>query len=87
MSFTFGTLAALQPGASLLLRGTSLGATPGAGVASIFGGGPLAGIYPATFTSLNLTGGALYDGSNQISIRADIVADSSATGLGTGFAT
>ncbi|NBV84958.1 MAG: hypothetical protein EBS01_01540, partial [Verrucomicrobia bacterium] len=48
---------------------------------------PLAGVYPASFSSLSLQGGGLYDGSNQMSIRPDVVADTSSTGSGTGFAT
>ncbi len=36
---------------------------------------------------VNFLGGATGDGSNTISIRPDIIADTSATGLGTAFAT
>jgi hypothetical protein len=87
LGFTIGTLAAPATSATMLVRGTNLGSAQGAGVASFIAGGPLATVFPPTFSALNLTGGGAYDGSNLISIRADIVADTSSTGLGSGFAT
>jgi len=87
LNFTLGTLAATASGATALLRGDNLGAMPGAGVASVFAGGPQATVFPPVLTALNLIGGGAYDGSNLLSIRPDIVADASSNGSGTGFAT
>ncbi|MCX6839396.1 MAG: autotransporter-associated beta strand repeat-containing protein [Verrucomicrobia bacterium] len=71
-----GNIANLSGGGSLLIRGDNLGAAPGAGVASLFA--------PSFNQAI---GGATGNGSNTISIRPDIIADTSATGLGTAFAT
>ncbi len=66
----------LPSGATYLVRGDSLGSTPGAGVANVFASGALA-----------LSGGAAITGLANISTRPDMVGDTSATGTGTGFLT
>jgi fibronectin-binding autotransporter adhesin len=71
-----GNIANLSGGGALLIRGDNLGAAPGNGVANLFA--PSVG---------NFLGGATGDGSNTISVRPDIIADASATGNGTAFAT
>jgi len=63
-------------GNSLLVRGDNLGSAPGNGVANLF--------MPSV---AGMIGGGTGNGSNTISIRNDIIADTSATGTGTGFAT
>jgi autotransporter-associated beta strand protein len=66
-----------QPGAETgLIRGTGLGNAPGNGVATVLNIG-----------NVQLSGGGVGDGSNQIGIRPDILGDTNAAGLGTGFLT
>ncbi|WP_396274880.1 beta strand repeat-containing protein, partial [Hyphomonas sp.] len=77
LTLNAGNLAALSGGGSLLIRGDNLGAAPGAGVANLF----------VPNMGNGFIGGATGNGSNTISIRVDTIADTSATGLGTGFAT
>jgi autotransporter-associated beta strand protein len=76
LTLNAGNIANLSGGGALLIRGDNLGAAPGNGVANLFA--PSVG---------NFLGGATGNGSNTISIRPDIIADTSATGLGTAFAT
>ncbi len=76
LTLNAGNIAALSGGGSLLIRGDNLGAAPATGVANLFA--------PSV---VNFLGGGTGDGSNTISIRPDIIADTSATGLGTAFAT
>jgi len=67
-------------GVTMLFRGTNLGATPGAGVATI------------NFTTAPVTGGGILNGSGalgttQAPVLKGALADTSPTGTGTGFAT
>ncbi|MDB6120931.1 MAG: hypothetical protein JWO08_4712, partial [Verrucomicrobiaceae bacterium] len=88
LTFNVGSIQGLSSGGTMLLRGSNLGGTPGAGTANFFVGGPGAALLPPNFGVIaSLTGGGGLDGSTTLSIRADIIADSSITGTGTGFAT
>jgi autotransporter-associated beta strand protein len=71
----FASVHALAGGATYLVRGDSLGSTPGAGVANVFA------------SSVAFSGGNAIAGLANISTRPDMVGDASATGTGTGFLT
>ena len=77
LAFYTGTFGGVTAGASLLLRGGSLGATLGTGVANLV----------ALTAAPTLIGGAGAAASVTMSIRPDILADTSASGFGAGFAT
>ncbi|NBV34864.1 MAG: hypothetical protein EBR81_14015, partial [Proteobacteria bacterium] len=75
--FYTGSIGNLTAGASILLRGSNLGATLGAGAAN----------FVALNTAPTLFGGAGAPGTVTMSIRPDILADSSSAGSGMAFAT
>ncbi len=77
LGFYTGVLGNVTAGASLLLRGSNLGMTLGAGTAN----------FVALTTTPTLIGGSGAAASVTMSIRPDILADTAATGLGIGFAT
>ena len=69
-------LAAIQAGGSGLIRGSNLGGAPGPGVANIY----------VNLSAMNGTyGGGTTDNTPTISIRPDLLGDTSITGSGTGF--
>ena len=65
----------LSTGSTYLVRGSNLGATPGAGVANVLA------------TTIAFTGGNAIAGLANISTRPDMIGDATATGNGTGFLT
>jgi autotransporter-associated beta strand protein len=77
LTLNVGNIANLSGGGSLLIRGDNLGAAPGAGVANLF----------VPNMANGFIGGGTGNGSNTINIRVDTIADASATGNGTAFAT
>jgi autotransporter-associated beta strand protein len=77
LAFYTGAVSNVLAGASILLRGGSLGATLGTGVANLV----------ALTASPTMIGGGGAAATATMSIRPDILADTSATGFGTGFAT
>ncbi len=74
LNLTLGTLSARSAASSLLIRGDSLGLAPAA-----------AGIGTLTLTTANLLGGGGAIGSTTMSVRPDVLGDTSATGFGAGF--
>ncbi|NBV34859.1 MAG: hypothetical protein EBR81_13990, partial [Proteobacteria bacterium] len=76
LSLNVGAIQALAGADGLLVRGTNLGATPGNGVATL-------NAIAANFQAAAQTGA----GTPTMYMRPDIIADTSATGTGTGFAT
>ncbi len=80
--FQTGSPTANLNGVTMLFRGTSLGSTPGAGVATIqFTTAPVTG----GGSLFSVSGGAL--GGTQAPVLKGALADTSPTGSGTGFAT
>jgi hypothetical protein len=76
LNLNVGTISNIGGADGLLVRGTNLGATPGPGVATL------------NVVTPNLqTGGQTGAGTPTMPMRPDIIADTSATGTGTGFAT
>jgi autotransporter-associated beta strand protein len=72
----FASIPAAGGGGSYLIRGDSLGGTPGAGVSNVFASG-----------ALGLSGGGNIAGLANISTRPDMIGDASSTGTGSGFLT
>ncbi|OYW28093.1 MAG: hypothetical protein B7Z47_06115, partial [Chthoniobacter sp. 12-60-6] len=73
----FASVAAIggATGSHTVVRGTNLGAAPGAGVANVF------------TSAIAQQGGANVSGLANVSVRADMLADTSLTGNGVSFAT
>jgi hypothetical protein len=76
LSLAATTLSAQSSTSSLLLRGDGLGSYALS-----------AGTVYVTATNMNLIGGGTVQGTTFMSIRPDILADTSITGIGTGFLT
>lgn len=77
LALNVGSMSAVTTGASMLLRGTNLGNAAGAGVAN----------FVAVNTVPAQLGGAGAVGTTTMSIRPDILVDTTSTGTGAGFAT
>ncbi|HYO07636.1 MAG TPA: autotransporter-associated beta strand repeat-containing protein, partial [Tepidisphaeraceae bacterium] len=87
LTLTAGALGTRTYGSTQLYRGTNLGSTPGAGVASIFfTAAPTVSTIGETASFAALSGVA-GSGTTQAAVLRGALADGSATGTGSGFAT